>query len=280
MTLLQAIVLGVVQGLAQFLPVSSTAHLRAVPALFGWHFYGGTTSDPGAAFTAVVSLGTTLALVLYLSRELLHVSVAWVRGLHDSSTRESVEYRLGWYMIIATVPVAVLGLTLHSQLVRGGHNLWLLAIALLVFGVLLFLAERASRRDRDEEQLNTRDAVVVGAAQALAVLPGAGRSATTITAGLFRGLTRETAARFSFLLSVPPVVLEDIYDLRDIHKAGPGAGLTGVALIFSFVVGLASLQWFMRWLRTHTLMIFAYYRIALGAALITLLATGVLHNTR
>ncbi len=283
MTLLQAIVLGIVQGLTEFLPVSSTAHLRIVPALFGWTFhYGGHRSnDPGAAFTAVIQLGTALAIVLYFWRELLHVAVAWVRGLYDRSVRDSLEYRFGWYLIFATVPIAVFGLIFSHQIETGARNLWVISSALIGFAVLLFAAERVGQRDRVEEQISTRDAVVVGTAQALALVPGASRSGVTISAGLFRGLTRETAARFSFLLSIPAVVLSGLYEARKIGSAdGPGAGLTGVALVFAFLVGLASIAWLMRWLAGHTTFVFVYYRVALGALLIVLLSTGVLKASR
>jgi undecaprenyl-diphosphatase len=281
MTLLQAIVLGIVQGLTEFLPVSSTAHLRIVPALFGWHFYGGTTNDPGSAFTAVIQLGTTAAIVIYFWRELLHVTVAWFRGLVDKSVRSTLEYKLGWYLIIATIPVSVFGLIFSHQITTGARNLWVIAITLIALAIVLFAAEKVGKREREEEEINRTDAIVVGTAQALALIPGASRSGTTITAGLFRGLTREAAARFSFLLSIPAVVLSGLYEAKDIgDKGGPGMGITGVALIFAFVVGLASIAWLMRWLANHSTFIFIYYRIGLGVLLIVLLSTGVLHATK
>jgi undecaprenyl-diphosphatase len=280
MTLLQAIVLGIVQGLTEFLPISSTAHLRIVPALFGWHFYNGTTNDPGAAFTAIVQLGTTLAIVIYFWRELLHVIVAWIRGLYDKSVRGTLEYKMGWYLILATIPVGVFGLIFSHQIETGARNLWLIASTLIGLAVLLAAAEKVGTRDRGEEEITTTDAVVVGAAQALSLIPGSSRSGTTITGGLFRGLTREAAARFSFLLSIPAVVLSGGYEALKSHDKTPGVGLTGVALIFAFVVGLASIHWLMRWLSNHSTFIFIYYRIALGVLLIVLLSTGVLHATK
>jgi undecaprenyl-diphosphatase len=281
MTFLQAIVLGIVQGLTEFLPISSTAHLRIVPALFGWHFYGHSTNDPGAPFTAIVQLGTTAAIVLYFWRELLHVTVAWFKGLWDPTVRGTLEYKLGWYLILATVPVGVFGLVFSDQIETGARNLWLIASTLIGLAIVLAAAEKVGRRDRVEEQLNTTDAVFVGTAQALALIPGASRSGTTITAGLFRGLTREAAARFSFLLSIPAVVLSGAYEAVN-PGAGktPGAGLTGVALLMAFIVGLASIAWLMRWLTNHSTFIFIYYRIGLGVLLIVLLSTGVLHATR
>jgi undecaprenyl-diphosphatase len=284
MTLLQAVVLGIVQGLTEFLPISSTAHLRIVPAIFGWNFTFSAAHphDPGAPFTAVVQLGTTLAIVLYFWRELLHVTVAWCRGLVDRTVRTTLEYRMGWYLILATIPVGVFGLALSHQIETGARNLWLIASALVTIAVVMFLAERIGSRDRDEEELNAVDAAVVGTAQALSLIPGASRSGTTISAGLFRGLDRPTAARFSFLLSVPAVVLSGVYEAgRHINdRNGPGAGLTGVALIFAFAVGLASIAWFMRWLGRHSTMVFVYYRILLGLTLFGLLGSGVLDPTK
>jgi len=282
MTSFQSLVLGVVQGVTEFLPISSTAHLRIVPALFGWHFdYNGGTNDPGAPFTAVIQLGTTLAIVLYFWRELLHVTVAWLRGFVDAEVRGTLEYKLGWYLILATIPVSVFGLIFSDQIETGARNLWVISVTLIALAIVLFAAERVSRRDRDEEELDHKDAIAVGTAQALALIPGASRSGVTITAGLFRGLTREAAARFSFLLSIPAVVLSGLYESRKIgDKNGPGGGLTGVALIFAFIVGLASIAWLMRWLAQHSTFIFIYYRIGLGVLLIVLLSTGTLHATR
>jgi undecaprenyl-diphosphatase len=281
MTLLQAIILGIVQGLTEFLPISSTAHIRIVPAILDWHFYHGTTNDPGAPFTAVVQLGTTVAVVLYFWRELLHVTVAWFRGLYDRSVRGTLEYKLGWYLILATIPVGVFGLIFSDQIETGARNLWLIGSTLIALACVLYAAEKVGRREREEEQINATDAVAVGAAQALALIPGASRSGTTITAGLFRGLTREAAARFSFLLSIPAVVLSGAYEAINPGKGhSPGAGLTGVAVVFAFVVGLASIHWLMRWLTNHSTLIFIYYRLALGVLVLVLLATGVLSATK
>jgi undecaprenyl-diphosphatase len=281
MTLLQAIVLGIVQGLTEFLPISSTAHLRIVPALFGWHFYHGTTNDPGAAFTAVVQLGTTAALVLYFWRELLQVTVAWFRGIRDKSVRHTLEYKLGWYLILATIPVSVFGLVFSHEIETGARNLWIIAVTLIALAVILFGAERIGSRRREEEQINLTDAAVVGTAQALALIPGSSRSGVTITAGLFRGLTREAAARFSFLLSIPAVVLSGAYEAvkpNDSHT--PGAGLTGIAVVFAFLVGFASIAWLLRYLGRHTTYVFIVYRILLGCLLIGLLASHTLSATR
>jgi undecaprenyl-diphosphatase len=280
MTLLQVIVLGIVHGVTQFVPISAGAHLRIVPALFGWHFYGGTTRDPGPAFTGFLQLATMAALIVYFWRELLHITVGWVRGLYDKTVRSSLEYKLGWYLIVATVPFAVLVILLGNRIDRGSHNLWLLAYALVGVGVLLHVAERAARRERDEEQILRGDAITVGVAQLASLVPGVSRPGIMITAGLFRGLTRETAARFAFLLSIPSVIVSAAYEAARIgehHSTGPGVGLTGLAVIIAFLVGLASLSWLMRWLTRHSTVLFSYYGVALGVFVIILLGTGTLH---
>jgi undecaprenyl-diphosphatase len=266
----QALVYGLVQGLTEFLPVSSSAHLRIVPALLGW-------KDPGSAFTAVIQLGTMLAVLLFFWRELLHISVAWLRGLVEKEVRGTLECRLGWYLILATVPVAVLGLVFSHQIETRGRNLWLIAGALIAMALVLLIAERAGTQRRDEERLNRKDAITVGAAQALALIPGVSRSGSTITGGLFRGLDRVTAARFSFLLSVPAVVLSGLYEARKIGgRDAPGMGVTVLATLVSFGVGFASIAWLLRYVSRHSTLVFVWYRIALGALLIGLLAGGVI----
>jgi undecaprenyl-diphosphatase len=271
--LLQAAVLGVVQGLTEFLPVSSTAHLRIVPALAGW-------PDPGAAFTAVVQLGTMLAILLYFWREIVHITVAWFRGLVDKTTRNTLEYRMGWYVIFATIPIGILGLAFKDQIETGARNLWVIAIALITLGLVLLLAERVGSHERDEEQITLRDGLVVGLAQAAALVPGVSRSGSTITAGLFIGLKREAAARFSFLLSIPAVVLSGVFELRKLgDPGGPSIAATVLATVLAFVVGLASIHWLLQFLTRHSTAVFVAYRVAVGLLLIGLLAGGAVHAT-
>jgi undecaprenyl-diphosphatase len=273
MNLGQAVVYGIVQGLTEFLPISSSGHLRIVPALCGW-------KDPGAAFTAVIQLGTVLAVLLYFWRELFHVTVGWFRGVLDRGARGTLEYRMGWYLILATIPVGVFGLIFDHQIETGARNLWLIASTLIVLALVLLVAEKVSTRDRGEEEINRTDAITVGLAQALALIPGVSRSGATITAGLFRGLDRPTAARFSFLLSVPAVVLSGLFEARKIgDPGGPAIGVTVVATIISFFVGLASIAWLMRYISRHSTMVFIIYRVLLGLLLFGLLAAGVISAT-
>ncbi len=272
----QAVLYGLVQGLTEFLPVSSTGHLRLVQA-----WLNPNVDQSGfTAFTAVIQLGTMAAVVLYFWRELVHVAVAWLRGLVDKQVRSSLEYRMGWYLILATLPVGIFGLIFSHQIETGARNLWVLATALIVMALVLLVAERTGKRDRTEEDLNTRDAIVVGSAQALALIPGVSRSGSTITAGLFRGLERVTAARFSFLLSVPAVVASGLFEARKIgDSAAPGMGVTVLATLISFVVGLASIAWLLRYVARHSTFIFIGYRIVLGVILLALLAAGTISAT-
>jgi undecaprenyl-diphosphatase len=279
-SLFHSVIYGAVQGLTEFLPVSSTGHLRIVQALLDPSYSDKAHEAGFTAFTAVIQLGTTIAVVLYFWRELLHISVAWARGLVDKSVRDSLECRMGWYLIAATIPVGIIGLVFSHLIETGARNLWLIAIALIALAALLAVAERVGSRAREEEDLNTTDAIVVGIAQVVALVPGASRSGVTITAGLFRGLDRAAAARFSFLLSIPAVVLSALWEARKIGGTGaPGVGITGVALIIAFVVGLASIAWLMRYLGNHSTYIFIGYRVALGVLLIGLLSSGALSAT-
>ncbi|HEX8093231.1 undecaprenyl-diphosphate phosphatase [Jatrophihabitans sp.] len=275
-SVLQAGLYGVVQGLTEFLPISSTAHLRILQA-----WMNPDVSQPGfTAFTAVIQLGTMAAVVLFFWRELLHVAVAWLRGLVDSQVRGTLEYRMGWYLILATIPVGVLGLVFKDQITTGARNLWLIASALIVLALVLGVAEQRGSKTRSEEDITTRDALVVGAAQSLALIPGVSRSGSTITAGLFRGLDRVTAARFSFLLSVPAVVASGLFEAKDIGEPGaPGMGITLVATVISFAVGLASIAWLLRYVSRHSTFVFIGYRVALGVLLLALLAGGALSAT-
>jgi undecaprenyl-diphosphatase len=203
---LEDIVLGIVQGLTEFLPISSTAHLRIVPAFLGW-------DDPGAAFTGVTQLGTMVAVLVYFRADLERIAAAWLRSLRDPAARSDPNARLGWYIAIGTVPIAVLGLIFKDQIENGARDLYLIGSALIVLGLVLLAAERVGSHERGIETINTRDGILIGLAQSLALVPGVSRSGATISAGLFAGLKRPDAARFSFLLSVPAVVLSGLFEL-------------------------------------------------------------------
>jgi undecaprenyl-diphosphatase len=271
--LFQAIVLGIVQGLTEFLPISSSGHLRIVPAFAGWE-------DPGAAFTAVIQLGTMAAVVLYFREDLLRIARAWLAALRDPSRRSELDARLGWYLILGTVPIVIFGVAFKDQIENGARDLYLIGTTLIVLGLVLLAAEKVSRRDRDLSSITRRDAVVIGFAQALALVPGVSRSGATITAGLFLGMDRVSAARFSFLLSIPAVVLSGVYELRDVvngsAEGAAGLGPTAVATVLAFISGYLSIAFLLKFLTTHTTGVFVAYRIVLGAAVLALVAAGTI----
>ena len=270
MRTVEAIVLGLVQGLTEFLPISSTAHLRIVPAVFGW-------SDPGAAFTAVTQLGTMAAVLLYFRADLLAITKAWVRELRDPAARGTLEARLGWYILLGTVPITVFGVIFQHEIESSARDLYLIAIALIAFGLVLLAAERVGRRERGVESLTARDGAAIGLAQALALVPGVSRSGATISAGLFLGLERAAAARYSFLLSVPAVVLSGVFELGDIGgERGESVAATALATVLAFVVGYASIAFLLRFLVAHTTGVFVAYRLVLGTIVLVLAATGAI----
>jgi len=270
LSLFEAIVLGIVQGLTEFLPISSSGHLRIVPAMAGWE-------DPGAAFTAVIQLGTMAAVVLYFRKDLIAIMRTWLASLRDRSLRRERDARLGWYLILATVPISIIGLAFSDQIENGARDLYLIAIMLIVFGIVLLIAEKVSRRDRDIETITGRDALIVGFAQALALIPGVSRSGATISAGLLLGFDRVAAARFSFLLSIPAVVLSGLFEMRHVidgsAEGAVGIGPTAVATVLAFISGYLSIAFLLRFLTTHTTNVFVAYRVVLGAVVLALVGT-------
>lgn len=266
----QAAVLGVVQGLTEFLPVSSSAHLRIVAELAGW-------ADPGAAFTAVTQLGTEAAVLVYFRRDITAIVTTWTRSLWTPSLRASQDARMGWYVLLGTLPIGVLGLLLEDLIEEPFRDLRLVAATLAGFGLVLFLADRVGTRRKELDELTLRHALVFGFAQALALVPGVSRSGGTLSAGLLLGYTRVAAARYSFLLAVPAVLASGLYKLTDIGGAGaPPVGPTVLATLVSFVVGYAVIVAFLRYLARGSFTPFVLYRIALAVLLVALIGTGVL----
>ncbi len=267
----QVIVLAVVQGLTEFLPVSSSGHLAIVSRLM-------FDCDAGASFTAVTQLGTELAVLVYFARDIVRIVRAWFNGLVVKAHR-GADYRLGWYVIIGTIPICVLGLVFTYEIRSGERNLWVVATALVVFSAVIAAAEYLGRQTRHIDQLGWRDAVVVGFAQTLALVPGVSRSGATISAGLFLGLERELAARFGFLLAIPAVFASGLFSLPDaFHPVSEGMSATGpqllVATVIAFVVGLFAVAWLLRFLVRHNMYWFVGYRIIAGVTVLILLATG------
>jgi undecaprenyl-diphosphatase len=263
--LIEAIILGIVQGLTEFLPISSTAHLRIVPSLLGW-------ADPGAAFTAVIQLGTLAAVLIYFWKDLVTILSAWVKSLQG---RPSFEGRLGWGIVWGTIPIVLLGLAGKKYIEGSLRSLTVIASMLIIVGLLMLIAEKVSSHKRTFDSLSPRDGLFVGLWQCLALIPGASRSGSTITGGLFLGLDRAAAARFSFLLSVPSVFAAGIYEAVKERKAILGADLapTVVATFVSFVVGYAAIAFLMAFLQKRSTMVFVIYRVALGVLILVLIAT-------
>ncbi|MFN2442252.1 MAG: undecaprenyl-diphosphatase UppP [Thermoanaerobaculia bacterium] len=273
MTLIQAIVLGLVQGLSEFIPISSTAHLRIVPALLGW-------GDPGAAASAVIQLGTLLAVLIYFARDIVKITKAFFAALLSGKPFGTHDARLGWYIIAGSVPIVIIGLLMKDFIEEGARSLWIIAGSLIVLALFLGLAERVAAKSelRVIGDIALKDALLVGLAQCLALIPGASRSGTTIMAGLFQRLTHEAAARFSFLLSVPAILGSGLFELfleRE-HLAELGWLSIAVAVFVSFLSGWLSIYFLIRYLRTHTTRLFIIYRIVLGLVIIGLLLGGIL----
>jgi undecaprenyl-diphosphatase len=271
--LLQSIVLGIVQGLTEFLPISSSAHQRIIPAFLGWE-------DPGAAFTAITQLGTEAAVLLFFRQELWAVATTWVRSLRDIRLRSHPDARLGWYLIVATIPIGILGYVFQDQIETGARNLWLVGTVLIVFALVLGYADRRGTHQREVDQLSTRDGILIGLAQSLALIPGVSRSGATMSAGLLLGLQRPAAARFSFLLAVPAVVASGLYELKGVISGEKGGdepiGYVLVATAIAFVVGYAAIAWLLRYLAHHSVRLFVIYRIVLGALVLALVAGGAI----
>jgi undecaprenyl-diphosphatase len=269
--LLKAVVLGVIQGLTEFLPISSSAHLRIFPELFGW-------GDPGAAFTAVIQIGTELAVLIYFRKDIWRIGSAWVRSLFRAEHRGTLDSRMGWYIIVGSLPIVVLGVLLKDVIERDFRNLWITGTTLIVMGVVLGIADRIGRTDRPLGKITLRDALLMGAAQALALVPGVSRSGATISMGRFLGFDREAATRFAFLLAIPAVVGAGIFELKEIPHGHNdfGWGPTITATVVSFVVGYAAIAWLLRYVSTRSYTPFVIYRILLGSGTLILLGAGVL----
>ena len=271
MSLLQAIVLGLVQGLTEFLPISSTAHLRIVPALLGW-------ADPGAAFSAVIQLGTTAAVILYFSRDIGRLTQALVQGLLKRAPFGTADSRLAWFVGLGTIPIGVLGLLLKKRIEGSFRSLYVIAISLIVLAVVLFVFERIAKKNRTLEQMTLKDGLAIGLWQALALIPGSSRSGTTLTGGLSLGFTRADAARYSFLLSIPATGLAGIFELKHLLEANerPELMLLVVGTAVSFTIGIGSIYGLLRFLRTRSTLVFVVYRVVAGVSLLALLRAGVL----
>ncbi|KQQ43881.1 undecaprenyl-diphosphate phosphatase [Nocardioides sp. Leaf307] len=269
--LLQAIVLGVIQGLTEFLPISSSAHLRIFPELFGW-------GDPGAAFTAVIQVGTELAVLIYFRKEIWRIATTWLRSLVRPEYRGHLDARMGWFIIVGSLPIVLLGVALKDVIERDFRSLWIIGTTLVVLGLVLGLADKLGRTDKRIEQITLRDAVLMGLAQAAALVPGVSRSGATLSMGRLLGYDREAATRYAFLLAIPAVVGAGVFQLREIPGGDNPYGWTPtiVATVVSFLVGYAAIAWLLRYVSTRSYTPFVVYRVVLGTAVLVLVGTGVL----
>ena len=267
---LEAIILGLVQGITEFLPISSSAHIFIVSQLFGWQ-------DPGAAFTAVSQIGTELAVIIFFRRDIARIISAWARSLFTPALRSSIDARMGWYIIVGTIPIAVLGLIFSHQIETAARNLWLVSGTLIGFGIILGIADALGRHRLALTNLNAKDGIIFGLGQALALIPGVSRSGATISTGLALGYTREASARYAFLLAIPAVVASGLYEATKIGSDPTVEWApTILATVIAFFTGFAVIAWLLRWVTTRSYLPFVIYRIALGVLLIALLLTGVL----
>ena len=273
MSWLHAIVLGISQGLTEFLPISSTAHTLIISKLLGW-------PDPGAAFTAVTQIGTESAVVIYFRHDIVRIIKAWSASLVKSEKRSNPDAKMGWYVIVGTIPIGIAGLAFKSSIESTARNLWIVAGALIFMGILLGVADRYAKHTKVESDLNARNAVLFGLGQALALIPGVSRSGATITTGLVMGFKRDVVARYSFLLAIPAVFASAALTAGEISSdTFVNWPATMVATVVAFFVGYLVIASLMKYLQTRTFLPFVIYRVSLGSLLVVLLATGVLSAT-
>ncbi|WP_329114046.1 undecaprenyl-diphosphate phosphatase [Streptomyces sp. NBC_01465] len=282
MSWFESFVLGFVQGLTEFLPISSSAHLRLTSAFADW-------PDAGAAFTAITQIGTETAVLIYFRKDIARIVSAWFRSLTDRSLRGDHDARMGWLVIVGSIPIGVLGVVLKDQIDTSFRDLRVIAVTLILMGIVLGIADRLAARDeaggrhravqerKSLKELSVRDGLVYGICQAMALVPGVSRSGATISGGLLMGYTREAAARYSFLLAIPAVLASGVFELKDAGESGHISwGPTAFATVIAFVVGYAVIAWFMKYISSKSFMPFVIYRIALGIALFFLIGFGVL----
>lgn len=265
--------LGIIQGLTEFIPISSTAHLRIIPALLGW-------KDIGAAYTAVIQIGTLIATLIYFKKDIIELLNGFNEAIKNKDFLSNSESRIFILIIIGTVPISVCGLLFKRFIEGEARGLYVISGALILLAIVLFIAEKVSSKKKNFSEIIVKDGIIIGCAQALALIPGSSRSGVTITAGLFRGLKRDVAARYSFLLSIPAVGLSGLYELYKerqllLHENFPSLL---IATVVSGVVGYLSIAFLLSYLKTRSNMIFIIYRIILGIIILILLSNGVLHN--
>ena len=275
MTIWDSIILGIVEGLTEFLPVSSTGHLTIVSKMLGLKI-----DDPSiTGFTAVIQIGAIAAVVLYFWKDIRRIAIAWVRGIAKPEHRGEFDHRMGWYVIVGSMPIVIVGFLARNLISGPLRSLWWVAGALIGWSFFMVAAERLGTKARPLTRITLLDAIVMGVVQCLALIPGVSRSGATISAGLFRGLDRVAATRIAFLLGIPALVGAGIYELKDALNGDVGIVPLVVGTIVSFVVAYASVAWLLRFVAKHSIEVFAFYRVLLGIVLIILLATSTITAT-
>lgn len=271
---MQTVILSIVQGLTEFLPVSSSGHMRIVSQLV-WG------EDAGASFTAVIQLGTELAVLVFFAKDIWVILTAWFAGVFDKTKRDNLNYRMGWMVIAATIPVGIIGFVFKDVIRDNLRNLWITATVLILFSFVFIFAEKIGTRTRTYEKLTMKDALIMGFAQCLALIPGVSRSGATVSAGLFLNLDREVATRFSFLLAIPAVLASGLFSLPDAFDPAAGQAASGAQLIvgtaIAFVLGYISIAWLLKFVANHSFAWFALWRIPVGVIVLILLATGTIN---
>ena len=275
MDYLDAVILGIVEGLTEFLPVSSTCHLTIAEQILGLEL-----DDPAVtAFTAVIQMGAILAAFLYFFGDIVRIVKAWLLGLVKPEVRGTFDHRMGWYVIAGTIPIGIVGLAFKDFITGPLRSLWVVAVALIAWSAVMLYAERRGRHERGERALTLRDSVIVGLVQCIALVPGVSRSGATVSAGLLCGLERVTATRLSFLLSIPALLAAGLFELKDEVGGDIGLGPIIVGTVVSFLVAYASVAWLLRFVAGHSIGRFVPYRVALGVLLIVALSAGWLSPT-
>lgn len=275
MNYIQAVILGIVEGLTEFLPVSSTGHLTITEKLMGL-----PVNDPAVtAFTAVIQVGAIAAVLLYFRSDIWRIAKAWAVGLVKPEYRGQFDHRFGWFIIAGSIPIGVVGVLAKDVITGPLRSLWVVAAGLILWSAVMLYAERRATQERSEERLTATDAIIVGLVQCVALVPGVSRSGATISAGLLRGLDRVSATRLSFFLSIPALVAAGLYELKDALGGDIGVGQTLVGTLVSFLVAYASIAWLLRFVAHHSIGRFVPYRVLLGVAVIVLLVTGVVTAT-
>lgn len=275
MNYLEAIVLGIVEGLTEFLPVSSTGHLTIAEKILGL-----PVDDPAVtAYTAVIQMGAIAAVIVYFAGDIWRIAQAWFLGLFKPEWRGRLDHRMGWYVIVGSIPVGVAGLVFKDLITGDLRSLWVVAIALIAWSAVMWFAERSPDQDRSEKQLTLKDALIVGGVQCLSLVPGVSRSGATISTGLLLGLDRVAATRLSFFLSIPALTAAGLYNLKDLGGSSIGVGPAVVGTVVAFVVAYASVAWLLKFVAHHSIAWFVPYRVALGVVLLGLLGAGVIAAT-